>query len=226
MIVDVLRAAARIKENVAEDFALVRDGLEPLLVAGRTVSLLHHFGKLSETQKERSPGERMAGTGAMYGALDVGFLITRSESGARRLRVDVEARDFAAPDALGVVIQGTGSGEHGGFTYADAATLAIDAAAAEERDLAEELEELFADGLWRTAKEAPAKKDGIAANKDDVREAFEEAPDRFVLVDGRRVAATPPRSPGERCECSPIWSARRCSGRRVTRVTSGQPSYP
>ena len=65
----------------------------------------------------------MAGTGAMYGALDVGFLITRSESGARRMRVEVEARDFAAPDALGVVIDGTGSGEHGGFTYTDTATL-------------------------------------------------------------------------------------------------------
>jgi AAA domain/DnaB-like helicase N terminal domain len=114
VVVDVLRAAARFKENVAEDFALVRDGLEPLLNAGRTVALLHHFGKLSETQKERSPGERMAGTGAMYGALDVGLLITRSESGARRLRVDVEARDFAAPEALGVVIGGTGSGEHAG----------------------------------------------------------------------------------------------------------------
>lgn len=187
VVVDVLRAAARINENVAEDFARVRDGLEPMLAAGRTVALLHHFGKLTETQKERSPGERMAGTGAMYGALDVGFLITRSESGARRLRVEVEARDFAAPDALGVVIAGTGSGEHGGFTYADTATLAIDAAAAEDRDLAAELEALFADGVWRTVGEAADKKGGIGANKDEVRATFESSPERFAPVEGPRV---------------------------------------
>jgi RecA-family ATPase len=86
VVVDVLRAAARFQENVAEDFARVRDALDPLLAAGRSVPVLHHFGKLSETQKERSPGERMAGTGAMYGALDVGFLITRSEKGAALAR--------------------------------------------------------------------------------------------------------------------------------------------
>ena len=80
VVVDVLRAAARFKENAAEDFARVRDDLDPLLAGERTVALLHHFGKLTDTQKERSPGERMAGTGAMYGALDVGFLITRSET--------------------------------------------------------------------------------------------------------------------------------------------------
>jgi AAA domain-containing protein len=184
VVVDVLRAAARFRENVAEDFAQVRDGLEPLLAAGRTVCLLHHFGKLSETQKERSPGERMAGTGAMYGALDVGFLITRSESGARRLRVDVEARDFAAPDALGVVIGGTGSGTHGGFTYTDAATLAIDAAASEDRDLVGEIEALFADGVWRTVEEiARKKKGGIGANLDEVRATLEGSPERFALVE-------------------------------------------
>jgi hypothetical protein len=195
VVVDVLRAAARIKENVAEDFARVRDGLEPLLAAGRTVALLHHFGKLNETQKERSPGERMAGTGAMYGALDVGFLITRSESGARRLRVDVEARDFAAPDALGIVILGTGSGQHGGFTYADTATLAIDPAAAEERNLADEAEALFADGVWRTAKEVADNKSGIGANVDDVRDELVGATDRFAQVDGARVNRHPTAKP-------------------------------
>jgi AAA domain len=187
VVVDVLRAAARFQENVAEDFARVRDSLEPLLAAERTVALLHHFGKLTETQKERSPGERMAGTGAMYGALDVGLLITRSEGGARRLRVDVEARDFAAPEALGVVIAGTGSGEHGGFTYTDAATLTLDPTAAEERDLVGELETLLADGTWRTQTELAAKQDGIGANRNDVGEALEGSPERFAVVEGPRV---------------------------------------
>jgi len=189
VIVDVLRAAARFRENDAEDFARVRDSLEPLLVADRTALLLHHFGKLNETQKERSPGERMAGTGAMYGALDVGLLITSSSDGARRMRVDVEARDFAAPDAIGVVILGNGTGEHGGFTYVDTATLAVDESATEERDLVLELEALFADGEWRTLNEAKAKPPtGIGANKDELRAVLDGTPARFVrLDDGARV---------------------------------------
>jgi hypothetical protein len=166
-----------------------------MLAAGRSVALLHHFGKLSETQKERSPGERMAGTGAMYGALDVGFLITRSESGARRLRVEIEARDFAAPDALGIVIGGTGSGAHGGFTYTDTATLALDPTAAAERDLADELETLFGDRVWRTVTQAASKKDGIGANKDDVRVTFESWPERFETVEGPRVGRDPKAKP-------------------------------
>jgi hypothetical protein len=154
VIVDVLRAAARFRENDAEDFARVRDGLEPLLAGDRTALLLHHFGKLNETQKERSPGERMAGTGAMYGALDVGLLITQSTDGARRMRVDVEARDFAAPDAIGIAIKGDGSGEHGGFTYTDAATLELDLTAAGLRDLiAEALEAVLEAEVWLAGDE-------------------------------------------------------------------------
>jgi AAA domain-containing protein/Toprim domain-containing protein len=188
VVIDVLRAAARFKENEQSDFQRVRDALDPLLEAGRSVALLHHFGKLNDTQQQRSPGERMAGTGAMYGALDVGFLITRSESGARRMRVDLEARDFAAPDALGVVVVGTGSGEHGGFTYVDSATLALDATAAEERDLVDEIETLFTDEIWRTVSEvADANKNGIGANIDEVRAALSSTPDRFVMVEASRV---------------------------------------
>jgi hypothetical protein len=187
VVIDVLRSAARIDEKDPADFARVRDALEPLLLEARTVDLLHHFGKLTDTQKERLPGERMTGTGAMHGALDVGFYITKSENGARRLRVEIEARDFASPDPLGVVILGTGSGEHGGFTYTDTATFAIDASAAEDRNLVDELETLFADSEWRTAKEAATKQDGIGANVDDVKNALSGAPERFVCVDGPRV---------------------------------------
>jgi RecA-family ATPase len=219
VIVDVLRAAARFKENVAEEFAHVRDALQPLLADGRTVALLHHFGKLTDTQKERSPGERMAGTGAMYGALDVGLLITRSESGARRLRVEVEARDFAAPDALGVVILGSGSGEHGGFTYTDVATLAIDATAAEERNLADELDRLFADGVWRTAQEASKKKTGIGANVDEVRDALAADPGRFVSVEGPRVGRHVNAKPwGTLAMLADVDEHEREEGARLTRL--------
>ncbi len=188
VVVDVLRAAARFRENVAEDFALIRQGLEPLLEAGASVALCHHFAKLSEVSRDRSPGERMAGTGAMYGSLDVGFLITRSENGARRLRVEVEARDFASPGALDVVLEGAGTGAHDGFRYADSAVLALDAAAAEGRDLAAELEQLFSDRAWRTLDEARA---ALRANKADVRAALSGAPELFAEVDGRRVGRHP-----------------------------------
>ena len=134
--------------------------MEPLLRSS-VVALLHHFGKLTESQKERDPGERMAGSGAMYGAMDIGFLITRSEDGARRLRIEVEARDFAAPDPIGVVIVGNGSGENGGFTYTDTATFALDATAAEERDLVAEVEALFADGSGgRFLRSSPSRRSG------------------------------------------------------------------
>ncbi len=202
VVVDVLRAAARFRENVAEDFALIRQGLEPLLEAGCAITLLHHFSKLTEVSRDRSPGERMAGTGAMYGSLDVGFLITRSEDGARRLRVEVEARDFASPGALDVVLDGDGTGEHGGFRYGDRAVLALDAAAAEGRDLAAaaegrdlaaELEQLFADGQWRVTKDLALR---LRVRRETVRATLRGHPDRFHrLEDGRLVGRSKSAEP-------------------------------
>jgi hypothetical protein len=219
IVVDVLRAAARFRENDAEEFAKVRDSLEPLLGADRTVLLLHHFGKLTETQKERSPGERMAGSGAMYGALDIGLLITSSSDGARSMRVDVEARDFAAPDALGVAITGSGSGEHGGFTYNDTANLSSDEPAANGPDYAERLEKLFADNHWRTLDEALAKPpEGIGGAKIEVRHALDQAVDengrrRFTRLDsgtpvGRHRNAQPygTRAMHDTLLASQIWT--------------------
>jgi AAA domain/Toprim-like len=203
VFVDVLRAAARFQENVAEDFARIRDHLEPLLAGERTVALLHHFGKLTETQKERSPGERMAGTGAMYGALDVGFLITRSDHGAREMRVDVEARDFAAPDALGLVIDGEGSGKHGGFTYADRATLLLDEAAAGREDLVALTVELLADERWRSGDELAEELGKGRRAIEDAIEADTKARKRDELDprvvrwdrDGRELPAKPDGKP-------------------------------
>lgn len=143
VIVDVLRAAARIKENSSEDFAGLRDNLEPLLTTGRSVGLLHHFGKLTEITKERTPGERMTGSGAMYGALDVGVFITGSDDGARKLRVDFELRDLANPETIGVHLEGDGNGDNGGFTYADTATFTIKDETPDERDVKAPAEEIM-----------------------------------------------------------------------------------
>lgn len=120
--VDVLRAAARLKnENSAEDFGILHDNLRPLTTDGRVVALAHHFGKLTELSKERTPGERMTGSGAMYGAMDVGVFITGSDRGARVLRLEFDGRDAAMPDPAGVRLLGAGSGENGSLLYTDAA---------------------------------------------------------------------------------------------------------
>ena len=155
VVIDVLRQASRgTRESSADDFAVIRDNLEPLLAERRSVAILHHFGKLTELSKERTPGERMAGSGAMYGALDVGWFITKSEGGARRLRLEVEARDFATPDPIGLALVGTGSGAYGGFAYADTATFEVDATIVVERDRVGQLDALFADEKWRTSPNA------------------------------------------------------------------------
>lgn len=121
VVVDVLRAAARLKENDATEFAALRANLQPLTADNVSVALLHHFTKLSETSKERTPGERMSGSGAMYGALDVAIYITGSDDGARKLRLEFEARDISSPATLGARLEGVGTGPNGGLTANDRA---------------------------------------------------------------------------------------------------------
>lgn len=120
VFVDVLRNAARIKENDSSEFSYLRSLLEPAL-AHTSIALLHHFTKLSETSKERTPAERMSGSGAMYGALDVGVFITGSEDHARKLRIEFDGRDIAMPDTMSVYLEGAGSGPNGSLLYTDTA---------------------------------------------------------------------------------------------------------
>ncbi len=120
IFVDVLRNAARIKESDAAEFSLLRNLLEPAL-AHTSICLLHHFVKLSELSKERTPAERMSGSGAMYGALDVGIFITGSEDHGRRLRLEFDGRDIAMPDPLDVMLEGDGSGPNGSLLHEDRA---------------------------------------------------------------------------------------------------------
>ncbi len=141
IVIDVLRAAARLKENSNDEFVILRKNLEPAL-EDHSIALLHHFGKLTEMTKERSPGERMSGGGAMYGAMDVGVFITGSENGAKNLRIEIESRDIATPERLGVHLRGEGTGEHGGWTYNDRLTIDCDDDTPEERDVKASAEEI------------------------------------------------------------------------------------
>lgn len=158
VVVDVLRAAALMKENSPEDFALLRAHLAPLLEEQASLAFLHHFTKLSETSKERTPAERMSGTGAMYGAMDVGIFITGSEAGARKLRVEFEARDIASPEGLGLHLTGNGSGQNGGFNYHDKAWWVVDEAP-DEDDVSAPAEEIIA---WLIANGGEADEVEIA----------------------------------------------------------------
>lgn len=119
VIVDVLRSAARIKENDASDFADLVANVSGLAADNISIAFLHHFTKLSETSKERTPMERMSGSGAMGGALDVGIYITGSADNARRLRLDFDCRDITSPNTLSIALEGEGSGTNGSFTADD-----------------------------------------------------------------------------------------------------------
>lgn len=144
VIIDVLRRAARIREKEAEDFLSLAANLEPLAWDARVTAILHHYGKLSDLQKERAPAERMSGSGAMYGALDVGLFITGTGEHGRRMRVSVEARDLAGPDTFGLLLEGEGSGANGSLTYTDTARLIVADEAPGETDLRAPAEEIAA----------------------------------------------------------------------------------
>lgn len=142
VIVDVLRAAAVMKENSNDDFAALIANLASVFDGVRSLAFLHHFTKLSETSKEREPGERMAGGGAKFGALDVAIYITGSENNARNLRVEFDSRDIASPSGLGLVLNGKGSGQNGGFNYHDKAWWTI-ADAPDEDDVQAPAEDIL-----------------------------------------------------------------------------------
>lgn len=135
VLVDVLRRAARYRENDAAEFGSLMDGLAGLRSGDRVLALLHHFGKLTELQQDRSPGERMAGSGAMQGELDVGLYITGSENRARTLRLEFECRNTASPEPMGVELLGEATGEHGTFLYTDAITVDVSSQIPGDREL-------------------------------------------------------------------------------------------
>lgn len=120
VVVDVLRAAApglREDGQGSTDFAIIRSHLQPILAAGVTVVILHHNAKLTDQNKGRAPGDKMAGSGALFGAADL--VISLRSKDKLAMRCDLQGRDLATPDSFGVYLMGAPSGEWGGFRYAD-----------------------------------------------------------------------------------------------------------
>jgi hypothetical protein len=125
---DTMRSAAQVRESAegAQDFAKLLRHLNPLTTSGVSVEFLHHYVKLTETRQQRAAADRMSGTGALRGHLDLGMFITKYEPAERRMRIEFELRDGAALDPVGVRIEGEGTGPNGGFTYADSARFVAD----------------------------------------------------------------------------------------------------
>lgn len=124
-IFDVLRRAARVRESGegVADFLEVLEALRPLLDAGCAVNFAHHFHKATEQGDKRDPGERMSGSGSLYGHADYGVWITKTDRHARRMDVEFTTRDGAELPPAIVRLEGDGSGRFGGFTYTDTARL-------------------------------------------------------------------------------------------------------
>jgi hypothetical protein len=131
VIVDVLRAAAQIKENDASDFARLRGNLVPILDEDRSVALLHHFRKTNDTTRDTAAAERMSGSGAMWGAADIGMYLAGGPRNPSS-RVEIQARDLAETDPFAFYLAGDGHGPNGGYLYTD--TCRLEVAEADDAD--------------------------------------------------------------------------------------------
>ena len=219
VVIDVLRAAARFKENDAEDFARVRDALDPLLdelVARSRCSTTS--GSSPRRRRSARPASAWPAparctarsTSASYHQVGERCAPTARRSRGPRLR---RAR------RLGVVV-GDRPGEHGGFTYTDTATLALDPTAAEERDLAaRDRDALRRRRLAHRLRDRRREERGHRRERDDVRATLGETPDRFASIEPKRVGRnTPTAKPW-----GTIAMLREGdSDPRVTRATSGR----
>ena len=110
----------------AKDISRLLRLLSPLTSSGVSVEFLHHYIKLTETRQQRAAADRMSGSGALRGHLDVGVFITKYEPVERRMRVEYELRDGVALDPIGLRLDGVGTGPYGGFTYHDTVRLVVD----------------------------------------------------------------------------------------------------
>jgi hypothetical protein len=188
LIIDVLRAAAVLKENSNDEFRDLVRTLQPITNDGCALALLHHFGKLTELSRDRTPGERMSGAGAMYGAFDVGVFITGSNDAGRKLRIEFETRDLPSPETVGVELSGTPTGQNGGFIFTDTAYWAeaekpdYDEIKAPSEDIAAWVREQGGEVERRAVEDHFQISDKTLARR---RDKLDELGIEFVRADGR-----------------------------------------
>src|SRR5512133_1084456 len=121
VVFDVLRRAALVRESGegVGDFKEVLDNTDDLARAGCVRWFEHHNTKPNDTTGKRDAGDRMSGSGALFGHSDFGIFITSTDRKNRVMSVSFYNRDDAELDDLTVRLVGEGSGRYGGFTYKD-----------------------------------------------------------------------------------------------------------
>jgi hypothetical protein len=121
VVFDVLRRAALVRESGegVGDFKEVLDNTDDLGRAGCVRWFEHHNTKPNDSTGKRDAGDRMSGSGALFGHSDFGIFITSTDRKNRVMSVSFYNRDDAELDDLTVRLVGEGSGRYGGFTYKD-----------------------------------------------------------------------------------------------------------
>jgi hypothetical protein len=121
VVFDVLRKAAHVRESNegAGDFREVLANTRALTESGCAVLYPHHNTKPNADSGKRQAGERLSGSGALYGHADFGVFITAFDRANRVMTVEFSTRDEAELGEFTVRLTGKGSGRHGGFTYTD-----------------------------------------------------------------------------------------------------------
>ena len=164
------------EDSNAEIGAFDRDVLKPLTVAGAAVLVLDHTGNPAPG---RSKGKR-TGVAAPRGASSKGQ------------KADFLLEFTPAGDGAFHVERGKKRGTHGRTPYVyrvlDRDDGSLELAGAPESTAEETLEDVFADGKWRTAPEV-AKDAKI--RRVDVEAELERSPEFAVLPDAKRVGRSP-----------------------------------
>ncbi len=129
VVIDVLRSAAKVSESNegASDFAEVMGNLRPLVEADCAVMVAHHFTKPNDATSKRQAGDRMSGSGALFGHADFGLFITAYDRDARTMTLESYVRDGAEVPELTVRLVGDGSGQYGALRYADQLSVTAEA---------------------------------------------------------------------------------------------------
>ena len=169
------------------------DNIRPLSDAGAAVLFPHHNIKRTDESDKRQAGERLSGSGALFGHADFGVFITKFDRAERVLTIEFATRDEAELGEMTVRLTGSGSGRHGGFTYADCCVVTSEAEqdAAEQRG--EHIEQAIRTYLGANPGAAQVKVlDAVGGNRQDARAALQRMirEQAVVIERGRRTRSS------------------------------------
>jgi hypothetical protein len=183
-VFDVLRKAATVRESNegVSDFRQVLANIQPLLDAGSAVLFPHHNAKVTSESEKRDAGERMSGSGSLYGSADFGMFITRYDRASRMMVVELVSRDEADLGKLTVRLVGQGSSQHGGFTYHDRCVVTATSEHDADEQRAEDQEQAIADYLADHGGASQTKiVEAVGGNAQDARRTLQRMINRGTV---------------------------------------------